>query len=172
MNLDQKKELTKGLEERFSSSCASFFITYQGTSCKSLGDFRVKLKESGSTFSVVKNTLARRSLGEDKASELKPALTGPTGVVFAGEDPAASAKAIADFAKESEFVSVKAGILEGDVISSDAVEQLAKLPSKEELFAKLLSVINAPATKLLQTINEPGSQVVRTLAAVKAKLEE
>ena len=172
MDLQSKKAAVEDLSTKFGASTASFFVSYQGSSCESLEELRQKLRVSDAKLSIVKNTLTKRSLAEAQTEKLATALTGPTAVVFSGEDPAAAAKAVDAFAKDSDFVSVKAGILEGEVISSEKVAELAKLPSKEELLAKLLSLFNAPAIKLLQTISAPGAQLVRTLGAVKAKIEE
>lgn len=172
MNIQEKQAAVEELGVRFSGAPASFLIQYKGCSCAELTTLRKELRPHGASFAVVKNTLAKRALGEAVASKLEDALQGPTGVVWAGADPVLPAKVLSKFAKGKEHFSVKAAVVEGKVIDSAGVESLASLPSREELFAKLLAVINAPAIKLLQTINAPAGQLVRLLEAWRAELEK
>lgn len=170
MNVEQKQQAVAELTEGFKASCAAYVVDYKGCSCEELKSLRKKLLASGSRMSVVKNTLARRALdGKDGALDF---FVGPTAIVWADTDPVAPAKVISDFAKESNHFSIKGGLVDGDVVSESGVSQLAALPSREELYAKLLSLINAPATRLLQTINAPATDLVRLLGAWRDKLEK
>jgi large subunit ribosomal protein L10 len=120
---------------------------------------------------VVKNTLARRAVEETPAKKMQELFQGPSTVIWADADPVTPAKILAEFAKDNEKFVIKGAFVDGDLIKADGVEALSKLPSKEELIAKLLSLINAPAIKLLQTISAPGTNLVRVLDAQRAKLE-
>lgn len=172
MTPSEKKEVVAALSKDFSESNAAFFIDYKGTSCQSFVQLRRDLRPVGAKFAVVKNKLARLSVGDVDAAGVAEMLKGPSGVIWAKEDPVSPAKVARDFAKSNESFSIKGGILDGKLISADEVEQLASMPSKEEVFAKLLALINAPATRLLQTINEPAAQLARFVAAWRDELEK
>lgn len=172
MNLQEKEQMVGELVGKFQAAELAVLVNYQGCTCEQLTALRKKLKPVGGRFAVVKNKLARRALEGTPGSSLKDLFAGPTGVVWSSEDPVAPAKIIKDFAKDNEKFSVKAGILGEDVLDAKQVESLANLPSREELLAKLLATINAPATRLLQTINAPGTQLARVLEAWRGDLEK
>ncbi|MCL4143515.1 UNVERIFIED_CONTAM: hypothetical protein GTU68_024239 [Idotea baltica] len=172
MNLQDKEQLVGQVSQSFSDAAATFIVDYRGCSCQALTELRKELRPSGATFSVVKNTLIRRAIEGTDVTGLDSVLKGPTAVVWTGEDPVAPAKVISKFAKAQESFSIKAGIVDGKVVDASGIAGLAELPSREELFSKLLSLINAPATKLLQTINEPAGQLVRLLGAWQQELEK
>jgi large subunit ribosomal protein L10 len=172
MNSAEKAALTEEFAQAFSGAGASFLISYQGTKCAELTKLRRNLRPAGAKLKIVKNTLAKRALAGTAGEQLNDLLAGPVAVVWAAEDPVSPAKIISDFSKNVETFVVKGGIVDGQVVNAAAIGDLAKLPSREELLAKLLSLINAPATKLLQTVNAPSSQLVRTLDAWRGKLEE
>ncbi|MDD2943151.1 MAG: 50S ribosomal protein L10 [bacterium] len=172
MNLQEKEAAVDVLRDSFSSSVASIFIDYKGCTCAQITSLRRKLRPTGGKIAIVKNTLARKAMPEGQADALASTLTGPTAIIFADQDPVSPAKVVADFAKDLENVQIKGGIVDGKVISSAQVEELAKMPSKEELYSKLLYLFNAPATQLLRLINAPATQLVRTVEAWRVKLEE
>lgn len=172
MNLQEKEQLVGQVSESFSGASAAFLVDYRGCSCSALTELRKELRPSGARFAVVKNTLLRRAIEGTDAAGLDSVLNGPTAVVWTGNDPVAPAKVLAKFAKKQETFNIKAGIVEGKIVEPSAIAALAELPSRDELFSKLLSVINAPATRLLQTINEPAAQLVRLLSAVQSELEK
>lgn len=172
MNKVEKDALAGEFTEAFNSSAASFLVGYQGTKCADLTRLRRKLRPAGARIEIVKNTLARRALKGGEGEKLEDLLTGPTAVVWSKSDPVAPAKIIAEFVKDVETFKVKGGLVDGKLVDAAAVGELAKLPSKEELLSKLLSLINAPATRLLQTVAAPGTKLVQTLEAWRKKLEE
>lgn len=171
MDLASKEAEVAQIQAQFSEAQATFLVHYKGCDCSELTGLRNELRESGSKLKVVKNRLAKRALSEDIADTLGEHLVGPTALVWTKEPPTA-AKVVTKFAEDNEHFEVRAGVVEGSFVSSDDIEALAKLPSREELLAKLLSVINAPATRLLQTVNAPAGELARLLGAWKAKLEE
>lgn len=173
-----EKEQTVGqLADLFGKAGASYVISFQGSTCAQLTSFRKELRGAGASFAVVKNTLAKRAIkncekkGIDSDTYLK-AFKGPVAVVWAGEDVVSPAKVISKHAKDVESLAVKAGFVDGQVVGPKDVEALASMPSKEELIAKLLGLINAPATRLLQTMNAPSTQLVRTIEAWRVELEK
>lgn len=172
MNRTEKQESVATLSEYFQGSASAFVVDYKGCKCRSLESLRAKLREGGSKFAVVKNTLAKRALAEAELDSISGLFTGPVGVVWGGEDPVATAKVLKEFGADVETFEVKGGVLDGDVLSAKQVEALSALPSKEQLLGQLLSVINAPATRLAQTLNAPAAQFVRLLEAWRGKKEE
>jgi len=172
MNSAEKNTLIGEFAEAFNGSVASYLVGYQGTKCADLTRLRRKLRPAGAKVQIIKNTLALRALKGGEGEKLEGLLTGPTAVVWSKSDPVAPAKIIADFTKDVESFKVKGGLVDGAVVTAAEISELAKLPSKEELQAQLLALINAPATRLLQTINAPAAQVAQVLEAWRGKLEE
>ncbi len=176
----RKAERIEKLTEQFGSSIATLCADSRGLSVAEMVELRADLKRSGAFGEVVKNTLAKISAkqafekaDEDVAGaeEFLELFRGPSFTVFASEDPAGPAKALVNFAKNHKELEIKGGIFEGNFIGVDEVKRLSEMPSKEELYSKLLSVLNAPGTKVVQLLSAPGTQLVRTLEAYRAKLE-
>lgn len=179
MNLQEKQTEVANISEHFKGADLTVLANFQGCTCAELTSLRNKLRTAGAKFAVVKNTLAKRALNAEQAADQPGAVEqfqklfkGPTAVIWTGEDLVTSAKVIKDFCKEVEKFQVKGGLLGEQVLSQKDVEELANMPTKEQLFSNLLALINAPATKLLQTINAPATQVARVLNAWKEELEK
>jgi large subunit ribosomal protein L10 len=168
----EKEQSVKELSELFSSSSAAYVLSYQGTTCSQLTSFRRELKTTGASFAIVKNTLVKRAISDSEVGDLSDFFKGPVAVVWAKEDVVSPAKIISKHAKQVETLQVKAGVFEGRVISKDDVNGIATLPSKEELYAKLLALMNAPATQLVRMLNAPATQIVRTIEAWRLELEK
>lgn len=141
---------------------------FRGLSVADISELRGKLRDADAEMTVVKNTLSRRAADQVGRDALTPYLTGPTGLVWVNGDPAAAAKVLSDFAKEHEQTfSVRGGILDGEDLSVSALQQLASLPSRDVLLAKLAGGIAAPLTGLAGGLNALISTLARTLAAVQ-----
>jgi large subunit ribosomal protein L10 len=125
-------------------------------------ELRKALRPTGAKYRVVKNTLAERAGKGTKVEEALKNLTGVTSIAYTEGDPVALAKALAKYVKDNPEFSFKAGIVEGKVISVKEIESLATMPSKEELYSKLLFLLNAPSQRLVTTMNAVG----RNLAVV------
>lgn len=143
---------------------------FRGLSVADISELRQKLRDADAEMTVVKNTLSRRAADQVGGRDaLTPYLTGPTGLVWVNGDPAAAAKVLSEFAKEHEDTfSVRGGILDGEDLSVAALQQLASLPSREVLLAKLAGGIAAPLTGLAGGLNALISTFARTLSAVEA----
>ena len=150
----------------------ALLVGYQGCKCSELTDLRRSLRPIGAEMAVIKNTLVRLALQGTGREALIKDLAGPTAVIWSSKDPVTPAKIALDFAKGNEKFVVKGAVVGDTLLDRKGVESLASLPSREELLAKLLSLINAPATRLLQTINEPATQVARVLGAWQSELEK
>jgi large subunit ribosomal protein L10 len=125
-------------------------------------ELRKALRPTGAKYRVVKNTLAERAGKGTKVEEALKNLTGVTSIAYTEGDPVALAKALAKYVKENPEFSFKAGLVEGRVITVKEIESLATMPSKEELYSKLLFLLNAPSQRLVTAMNAVG----RNLAVV------
>lgn len=131
-------------------------------------DFRRKVKAAGGTVKVAKNTLTALALKGTKAEGITNLLKGPCILAYS-KDPVAAAKAVSDFAKTNDKIVILGGAMDSTILDSKGVKALADLPSLDELRAKLIGLLNAPATKIARTIAEPGAQLARVIQAQAAK---
>jgi len=122
-------------------------------------ELRKALRSSGAKYRVVKNTLAERASKGTKVEEVLKGLEGRTSIAYTQGDPVALAKALAKYAKDNPEFTFKAGVVEGRVISVKEIEALATMPSKEEIYSKLMFLINAPAQRLVTVMNAVGRDV-------------
>lgn len=140
----EKVELVQEIKEKLSSSSSSILIDYKGITVEEANELRKECREAGVDYKVYKNTLVTIAARELGLEELEPHLVGPTAIAFGIEDPVAPAKVLSANIDKFKKMEFKAGVLEGEIIDKDAIEALAKLPSKEELIAKVLGSLNAP----------------------------
>ena len=163
-----KKEATiDELREKIASAKNLFFTNYQGLTVQDISKLRNELRKDGSTYGVVKNTLFKRAASDELASQLDAILAGPTGVVFAGEDPVAPAKALKTFSDQTKLVDVKAAYIDGKLVDKAQVMALAALPPKQELYAKLVGTLSAPLYGLVYVLSGNQSGLVRVLNAIR-----
>lgn len=172
MNLQEKQNLVTDLQERFQAAEAAFVVSTVGCTCAEVTGLRRELRAGGANLAVIKNTLAERAVKGTDAEVLSSLFKGPVAVIWSKTDAVSSAKVLAKFAKSLEKLQIKGGLVDGQLIPAAEVDALASLPSREELLAKLLSLINAPATRLLQTINAAGTQMACVINARKEQLEK
>ncbi len=165
---ERKNELVAQYVEWADSSKALVVTEYKGLSVKDLDNLRAKLRTVGGEFHIIKNTLGKLALEQAQLPVQEGVFEGSTAISFAFEDAPAMAKALIEFAEEKEFIKVKAGYLERELISPEEVKALAELPSLPVLRATILGTIMAPASKLTRLLAEPGRQVA---AVVKAYAE-
>lgn len=167
----EKQEAVTQLRDRFARMSSAVFLDFAGMNVADVSNFRAKLRERGVEYKVVKNTLVRQALADQKwVGNLDVALRGMTGIAWSFEEPSAAARVVKEYAKENEKLRVKAGVLDGQVLDAKAVEnQLATLPSKDEARAQLLATMNAPAQNLLRLLNAPAQNFALLLAAKQRK---
>jgi len=166
---EKKQEIAAQYGEWLEQSQALVLTEYIGLSVKEMDDLRARVREAGGEFHIVKNTLMQRVLNEAGLEINEENFVGTTAVGFAFEDAPALAKAMADFAKDSDFLKIKAGYLENNLMDAAAVKALAELPPLPVMRATLLSTILAPASQLVRTLSEPGRQVAAVLNAFAQK---
>jgi large subunit ribosomal protein L10 len=131
-------------------------------------DLRRRVKAAGGTVKVAKNKLTALALKGTKAEGITPLLNGPVILAFS-KDPIAAAKAVADFAKGNDKLVILGGVMDKTVLDSKGVNALATLPSLDELRAKIIGLLNAPATKIARTVKEPGAKLARVVQAKAAQ---
>ena len=166
-----KQFLIDELLVRLETSPYLFVADYTGLQVKHFAELRKRLKAVGAKSRVLKNTLVKRTLKTAGLPELSDVLTGQTMIVTGEGEAPAAAKVLKTFAAEFQKPSLKGGVLDGKALDANELKALADLPSREQLLATLLGVINAPATKLLRTINEPAASLARVLQAKADKAE-
>ena len=133
-------------------------------------DFRRKVKEAGGSVKVAKNKLAQLALKDTDAEKLTGLMTGPTILAYS-KDPIAAAKAAVTYAKGNDKLVILGGAMGKTILDANGVKALADLPSLDELRAKIIGLLNAPATKIARTVKEPGAKLARVIQA-KASKEE
>ena len=127
-------------------------------------DFRKQVKTAGGSVKVTKNKLAKLAVKDTDAEGISNLLTGPTILAFS-KDPIAAAKAAVTFAKANDKLVILGGVMGKTVLDAKGVKALAELPSLDELRAKLIGLLNAPATKIARTVKEPGAKLARVIQA-------
>ncbi len=164
-----KAEAIASIKERFDKMSSAVFVDFTGMTVAEVDKLRNSFREKGVEYKVVKNTLVKRALGDQPyADTLSSSLKGVTAVAWSFEEPSAAARVIKDYAKDNEKLKIKAGLLDGQVLDSKAVEnQLATLPNKDEARAMLLATLMAPAQQLVMLLNTPASNFVRLMNAKK-----
>lgn len=150
--LENKKAIVEQLKERFQNAQSGVLADYRGLTVEQDTALRVKLREAGVDYTVVKNNLTRFAANDAGLSELDPVLHGPTAIATSTTDVVAPAKILVEFAKENEALEIKAGFVEGKVISIDEVKSYAAIPSKEVLISKMLGSLQSPISALARTL--------------------
>ncbi len=167
LNLSQKQELVERLSKQLADAEVTMVVENRGLTVGQVTELRAKLREAGVQMEVVKNTLTRRATQGTDAEVLLDLLTGPNAIVISQDDPVAPAKILVDFAKDNEKLEIKGAALAGNLLDVEGIKQLAKMPSKEELLAKLVYTINAVPTNLVNVLSGVPRAFVNVLSAVK-----
>ena len=161
----KKEELIQQYVEQLNGSEAIVFTDYRGLTVADLQLLRKKVREAEGSYSIVKNTLARRALAEVGLPVPNEMMFGPVGICFCQQNIPGVTKALTDFAKANERLVIKGGLMGDKVIDEAAIKSLASLPSLEVLRAQLLGVINAPASQLAGVLSGGVRQLVNVFNA-------
>lgn len=177
--LENKKAIVAQLTERFQNAQAGVLADYRGLTVEQDTALRVKLREAGVEYTVLKNNLTRFAVNAAGLEELDPILHGPTAIATSTDDVVAPAKILVEFAKDNEALELKGGFVNGKVISLDEVKTYASIPSKEELISKMLGSLQAPISKLARTLQAivdeeatPGKAAAEEAAPAEAPAAE
>jgi large subunit ribosomal protein L10 len=153
MNKEQKAAAIAEIADQLKQSEAVFAVDYRGITVTQAADLRTRLRDADATFRVVKNTLTERAADEAGADAIKTLLVGPTALTFVRGDAALAAKAISALQRETETLTFKGGLLNGDVLDSDQIQAISRLPTRDVLYGQLVGVVAAPITGLVRGLN-------------------
>ena len=165
-----KNELVAALNAVFKTTKVVVVAHYSGLSVAQMQTLRRQMKHAGAAVKVAKNRLAKIALDGTDVATIAPLLKGPTLIAYSG-DPVAAPKVAVDFAKANERFVILGGAMGKTPLNSDGIKALAALPSLDELRARMIGLIQAPATKLAQLLNAPGAQLARVVQAYADKGE-
>jgi len=165
-----KKEAVAALNEVFKASNVVVVAHYSGLTVAQMQTLRQQAKQAGAAVKVAKNRLAKIALDGTEGAVIAPLLKGPTVLAYSG-DPVAAPKVVSDFAKANEHLVILGGALGSTMLDPAAIKALASLPSLDELRAKLVGLIQAPATKIAQVVTAPAAKVARVVQAYASTAE-
>ena len=168
MDRSQKAESVAQLNAVFNEVGVVVVTRNLGLSVKQSTDLRTKMRDAGATYKVAKNRLAKLALKDTQYEGLEEYLTGPTALAWS-TDPVAAAKAAVDFAKTNDKLEIVGGAMGSTQLNAEGVKALASMPSLDELRAKIVGLVNAPATKVAQLVNAPAAKLARVFGAYGAK---
>ena len=152
--LAAKEEAVKNLAEKIKKANIVLLTDYRGITVEQVTNLRAELRKLNSDCKVIKNNIIKRALDMNNESGLDDVLEGPTAVITCEEDYLATAKLIYNFTKENEFYKIKGGIVEGKIMTTEEIITLAKLPSRQELLAKLAGSLLGNITKLAVALDQ------------------
>jgi large subunit ribosomal protein L10 len=171
LNLEGKKEVVAEFSARLAKAQTIVLAEYRGLPVEKITQLRANARASGVYLRVLKNTLARRAVQGTPFEKLADHMVGPL-AYGVSDDPVAAAKVLHAYSKENEKLVIKGGAMPNYVMSAKEVGNLATMPSRDELIAKLLGTMQAPIAKFVQTLNQVPGKFVRTLAAVRDQKEK
>jgi large subunit ribosomal protein L10 len=153
VNRDQKAAVIEEVAGQLREAQAVYAVDYRGTSVPQAAELRTRLRDADTRFRVVKNTLTERAADAAGADVLKQYLDGPTALVFVGGDAAVAAKALADFRRASGLLQFKGGWMGGEVLSAEQIDAIARLPSRDVLYGRLVGMVASSLTGLASAMD-------------------
>jgi len=168
MDRSQKAESVASLNAVFNEAGVVVVTRNLGMSVAQSTELRVKMRDAGAAYKVAKNRLARLAIKDTTFEGIGDMLTGPTALATS-VDPVAAAKAVVDFAKTNDRIEIVGGVLAGQVLDANGVKALASMPSLDELRARLVGLVQAPATKIAQLSTAPAAKLARVFGAYAAQ---
>ena len=168
MDRSQKADAVAQLNATFNEVGVVVITRNLGMSVAQSTALRTKMREAGATFKVAKNRLAKLAIKDTDYAGIDEMLTGPTAIA-SSVDPIAAAKAVVDFAKTTDKIEIVGGSMGAQVLNAEGIKALASMPSLDELRAKLVGLVQAPATKLAQLSTAPAAKLARVFSAYAEK---
>jgi len=164
----QKEKVVEELGQIFESSGVVVVAHYQGLTVAEMQDLRAKVREAGGSVRVAKNRLAKIALDGTPAAGIADLMTGMTVLAYS-EDPVAAAKAADEYAKDNDKYVILGGAMGENILDTDGVKAVAKMPSREELIASIVGCIGAPASNIAGAIGAPASNIASVLSTIEEK---
>ncbi len=171
MNRDQKATAIAEIATHIDESHAIFAVDYRGITVSQVAELRTKLRDADASFKVVKNSLTERAADQAGAQTLKTLLAGPTALTFVRGDIATAAKAIADYARVTQLLPFKGGLMDGAALDAEQIRSISRLPSRDVLYGQLVGVVASPVSGLVRTLSALVSGLAVALGQVQAKKE-
>jgi large subunit ribosomal protein L10 len=168
MDRAEKRELVSTLNEAWKDTGVIVVAHYAGMTVAQMTDFRKRVKEAGGSVKVAKNRLAKLALKDTDSVSISDLLKGQTCLAYS-DDPIAAARISVKYSKENEKLVILGGAMGKTVLDANAVKALADLPSLDELRAKIIGLVQAPATKIARILKEPGAKLARVVQAKSAQ---
>jgi large subunit ribosomal protein L10 len=166
LDREQKAAVIEEVARQISEAEAIYAVDYRGASVPQAAELRARLRDADATFRVVKNTLTERAADQAGAEGLKAYLEGPTAMTFVRGDAAAAAKALADFRRASGLLEFKGGWMNGEALSADQMDAIARLPTREVLYGRLVGMVASPLTGLASSLNGLIGGLARQLSQI------
>ncbi len=166
LSLQDKQAVVAEVSAELAKAQSIVLAEYRGIEVGAMTELRRKARAQGVYLKVLKNTLARRAVGETPFQALSDQMVGPLAYGISA-DPVAAARVLDEFARGNDKLVIRAGSLPNQVLSAKEVQGLARLPSRDELLSKLMGTMQAPIARFVQTLNEVPARFVRTVAAVR-----
>ena len=170
MNRTEKEEQVSMLRQTFEDVNLVVATHYSGMTMQEMSDLRVRMRMAGASFRVIKNRLARLALQGTNCESLSELISGPIAIAYS-MDPVAAAKTAVNFSKDNDKLVILGGVFNGQSLTVDGVNNLAKLPSLDELRGQIVGMLNTPATRVAAVLQAPASQLARVVGAYGASGE-
>jgi large subunit ribosomal protein L10 len=166
VKVQDKEQVVEALRERLGRASIALLAAPSGLTVAQVTRLRGKMRELSGEYKIAKNTLAKRAVADTDFAALDGMLKGPTALVFGYGDPVAIVKELVQYTEDnSKNLEIRGAVLEGQFYGREQVMQLAKLESKDQLRARLVGMLAAPASRLVRLLNEPGASLARVIAA-------
>jgi large subunit ribosomal protein L10 len=166
VNREEKAAVIEEVARQISEAEAIYAVDYRGASVPQAAELRARLRDADATFRVVKNTLTERAADKAGAEGLKVYLEGPTAMTFVRGDAAAAAKALADFRRASGLLTFKGGWMNGEALSPDQMDAIARLPTRDVLYGRLVGMVASPLTGLVTSLGGLIGGLARQLGQI------
>jgi len=168
LDRNTKKQVVSDMNGVFNTTTTVIVAHYKGLTVAEVTALRTKMRQNGAEFKVTKNSLTKLSLANTQFENLSSMFIGPTAIAYSN-DPVAAAKVLVDFSKDNENLVILGGMLKEQVMSAKEVNSLATLPSIDQLRAKILGILNTPATRIAGLVQAPAGQLARVIGAYASK---